>query len=187
VLDTVVTGAPHRPAEAPSGRLSVDSSSAPHCSCAAQPPEIVFADEPTGKPRLPPGSDILQFMRTAVDDLGQTNAMVTHDPIAASVADRVVFLADGKIVDEMLEPSADRVLDRMKSFGEYRIGDGGEVPHHGATIKGLFAKKLRLVLTSISVVLGVAFMSGARAHRHARQCVRRPVLAAGHRHRRRGA
>ena len=57
-------------------------------------------------------------MREAVDDLGQTIVMVTHDPIAAGYADRVVFLADGKIVDEMLEPTADRVLDRMKSLGE---------------------------------------------------------------------
>ena len=56
-------------------------------------------------------------MRGAVNDLGQTIVMVTHDPSAASYADRVVFLADGKIVDEMLEPTADRVLDRLKQFG----------------------------------------------------------------------
>jgi putative ABC transport system ATP-binding protein len=57
-------------------------------------------------------------MRSAVTDLGQTIVMVTHDPIAAAYADRVIFLADGKIVDEMLDPTADRVLDRMKRFGE---------------------------------------------------------------------
>jgi len=56
-------------------------------------------------------------MRNAVDDLGQTIVMVTHDPSAASYADRVVFIADGKIVDEMNEPTADRVLDRLKRFG----------------------------------------------------------------------
>jgi putative ABC transport system ATP-binding protein len=81
-------------------------------------PEIVFADEPTGNLDSRSGADILQFMRSAVDDLGQTTVMVTHDPIVAGYADRVVFLADGKIVDEMLEPTPDRVLDRMKSFGE---------------------------------------------------------------------
>jgi putative ABC transport system ATP-binding protein len=81
-------------------------------------PEIVFADEPTGNLDSRSGSDILQFLRSAVDDLGQTTVMVTHDPAAASVADRVVFLADGRIVDEMVEPTFDRVLDRMKRFGD---------------------------------------------------------------------
>ena len=57
-------------------------------------------------------------MRRAVNELGQTIVMVTHDPIAAGYADRVIFLADGKIVDEMREPTADRVLDRMKRFGD---------------------------------------------------------------------
>jgi len=57
-------------------------------------------------------------MRLAVNELGQTIVMVTHDPVAASYADRVIFLADGKIVDEMTEPTADKVLDRMKRFGE---------------------------------------------------------------------
>jgi putative ABC transport system ATP-binding protein len=57
-------------------------------------------------------------MRQAVDDLGQTIVTVTHDPVAASYADRVVFLADGRIVDEMFEPTAERVLDRMKRFGD---------------------------------------------------------------------
>ena len=58
------------------------------------------------------------FMRRAVDELGQTIVMVTHDPVAASYAHRVVFLADGKIVDEMHDPTAQRVLDRLKSFGD---------------------------------------------------------------------
>ena len=56
-------------------------------------------------------------MRHAVKDLGQTIVMVTHDPVAASYADRIIFLADGKIVDEMREPTPERVLDRMKSLG----------------------------------------------------------------------
>ena len=118
-------------------------------------PEIVFADEPTGNLDSRSGAEILTFMRQAVDDLGQTIVMVTHDPIAAGYADRVVFLADGKIVDEMLDPTADRVLDRMKSFG-----GADRTAMWRVTLKGLLAKKLRLVLTSIAVVLGVAFMSG---------------------------
>jgi putative ABC transport system ATP-binding protein len=78
----------------------------------------MFADEPTGNLDSRSGAEILTFMREAVGDLHQTIVMVTHDPIAAGYADRVVFLADGRIVDEMLDPTAERVLDRMKSLGE---------------------------------------------------------------------
>jgi putative ABC transport system ATP-binding protein len=84
----------------------------------ASRPEIIFADEPTGNLDSRAGAEILSFMRRAVDDLGQTIVMVTHDPVAASYSDRIVFLADGKIVDEMHEPTAERVLERMKRFGE---------------------------------------------------------------------
>ena len=80
-------------------------------------PSIIFADEPTGNLDSRSGAEILSFMRKAVDDLGQTIVMVTHDPIAAGYADRVVFLADGAIVDELLAPNADSVLDKMKSLG----------------------------------------------------------------------
>jgi putative ABC transport system ATP-binding protein len=80
-------------------------------------PEIVFADEPTGNLDSRSGAEILTFMRKAVDDLGQTIVMVTHDPIAAAYADRVVFLVDGAIVDELMNPDADSVLDKMKSLG----------------------------------------------------------------------
>ncbi|MEX1007881.1 MAG: ABC transporter ATP-binding protein [Acidimicrobiia bacterium] len=81
-------------------------------------PEIVFADEPTGNLDRRSGAEILTFMRRAVDDLGQTTVIVTHDPVAAGYADRIVFLADGKVVDEMTDPTAERVLDRMKNQGE---------------------------------------------------------------------
>ena len=84
----------------------------------ASQPQIIFADEPTGNLDSRAGTEILSFMRSAVTDLAQTIVMVTHDPMAASYADRVVFLADGRIVDEMLEPTAARVLDRMKRFGD---------------------------------------------------------------------
>jgi putative ABC transport system ATP-binding protein len=79
-------------------------------------PDIVFADEPTGALDSRTGMEILSFMRSAVDDSGQTIVMVTHDPHAASYANRVLFLADGQIIDEMLAPTTDRVLDRMKQF-----------------------------------------------------------------------
>jgi putative ABC transport system ATP-binding protein len=81
-------------------------------------PEIVFADEPTGNLDSKAGAELLAFMRRAVDDFGQTIVMVTHDPVAASYSDRVVFLADGQVVDEMFHPTAERILDRMKRFGE---------------------------------------------------------------------
>ena len=79
-------------------------------------PDIVFADEPTGALDSRTGIEILTFMRRAVDDSGQTIVMVTHDPHAASYADNVLFLADGQIIDEMAQPTTDRVLDRMKRF-----------------------------------------------------------------------
>ncbi|MCJ7439677.1 MAG: ATP-binding cassette domain-containing protein, partial [Acidimicrobiia bacterium] len=80
-------------------------------------PDIVFADEPTGNLDSKAGAEILGFMRRAVDDLGQTIVMVTHDPGAAGYADRVVFLADGKIVAEIADPTADSVIDKMKQLG----------------------------------------------------------------------
>ncbi|MFJ2936660.1 ABC transporter ATP-binding protein [Streptomyces sp. NPDC087219] len=79
-------------------------------------PEIIFGDEPTGNLDSRAGAEVLGFLRTSVDELGQTIVMVTHDPVAASYADRVLYLADGRIVDEMLRPTADAVLDRMKDF-----------------------------------------------------------------------
>ncbi|MGZ6546132.1 MAG: ABC transporter ATP-binding protein [Actinomycetota bacterium] len=79
-------------------------------------PEIVFADEPTGNLDSRSGAELLAFLSSAVKDHGQTIVMVTHDANAASHADRVIFLEDGHIVDEMREPTADRVLDRLKSL-----------------------------------------------------------------------
>ena len=79
-------------------------------------PEIVFADEPTGNLDSRSGHEILEFLRSAVTDHGQTIVMVTHDAAAASFADRIVFLGDGQVVDEMLEPTTERVLDRLKSL-----------------------------------------------------------------------
>ena len=104
----------HRPSELSGGqqqRVAV-------ARALANEPHIIFADEPTGNLDSKTGHQILDFMRKAVDELGQTIVMVTHDPVAASIADRIVFLADGKVVDEMREPTPEKVLDRMKRFGE---------------------------------------------------------------------
>jgi len=79
-------------------------------------PAIVFADEPTGNLDSRSGAELLAFLRSAVDDHGQTIVMVTHDARAASHADRIVFLDDGRIVDEMLDPTTDRVLDELKKL-----------------------------------------------------------------------
>jgi len=103
----------HRPAELSGGqqqRVAVGRA-------LLSKPEIIFADEPTGNLDSRSGAEILNFMRKAVDDLGQTIVMVTHDPNAASYADRVVFLADGAIVDELVEANADAIIDKMKSLG----------------------------------------------------------------------
>jgi putative ABC transport system ATP-binding protein len=104
----------HRPSEMSGGeqqRVAV-------ARALASRPQIIFADEPTGNLDSKAGADVLGFLRQAVDDLDQTIVMVTHDPGAASRADRIVFLADGRVVDEMFEPTAERVLDRMKRFGD---------------------------------------------------------------------
>jgi putative ABC transport system ATP-binding protein len=119
-LDTVVKTVgladrlSHRPSELSGGqqqRVAV-------ARALASRPAIIFADEPTGNLDSRAGAEILDFMRRAVRELGQTIVMVTHDPVAASYSDRVVFLADGRIVDEMTFPTAERVLDRMKHFGD---------------------------------------------------------------------
>jgi putative ABC transport system ATP-binding protein len=103
----------HRPSELSGGqqqRVAV-------ARALASEPRIILADEPTGNLDSTTGGEILSFMRMAVDQLDQTIVMVTHDPVAAAYADRIVFLADGKVVSEMLEPTAEKVLDRMKSLG----------------------------------------------------------------------
>ncbi len=86
-------------------------------------PELVFADEPTGNLDSKAGAEILRFLRRAVDEFGQTIVMVSHDPIAASYADRIVFLADGRVVDEMSHPTADAILDHLKALSSVS-GDG---------------------------------------------------------------
>jgi putative ABC transport system ATP-binding protein len=104
----------HRPSELSGGqqqRVAV-------ARALAGKPDIIFADEPTGNLDSQSGAEILDFMRRAVREYGQTIVIVTHDPTAASYSDRVVFLNDGRIVDEMAEPTSERVLDRIKALAE---------------------------------------------------------------------
>ena len=83
-------------------------------------PEVVFADEPTGNLDSRSGGEVLALLRRAVQQTDRTVVMVTHDPVAAAHADEVVFLADGRLVDCMESPTAERVLDRLKAFEEVR-------------------------------------------------------------------
>jgi putative ABC transport system ATP-binding protein len=109
----------HRPTELSGGQQQ-------RVACAralASRPEIIFADEPTGNLDSASGAEVLGFLRRSVTDMGQTIVMVTHDPGAAAYADRVLFLADGRIVDEMAQPTAELVLDRMKKFETGHAGD----------------------------------------------------------------
>jgi putative ABC transport system ATP-binding protein len=112
VIETVGLGdrLHHRPAELSGGQQQRVAAA----RALASNPEIVFADEPTGNLDSRRGSEILSFMRRAVREFGQTIVMVTHDPVAASYSDSVVFLADGRVVDDMAEPTVERVLDRIK-------------------------------------------------------------------------
>jgi putative ABC transport system ATP-binding protein len=118
-LDTVIDTLglrdrlPHRPAELSGGqqqRVAV-------ARALAGKPDIVFADEPTGNLDSRTGAELLNFMRRSVDELDQTIVMVTHDPGAAAYADRVVFLADGRVAGELREPTAESVLERIKGPG----------------------------------------------------------------------
>jgi putative ABC transport system ATP-binding protein len=102
-------------------------------------PAIIFADEPTGNLDSRSGAEVLGFLRRSVDEFGQTIVMVTHDAHAASYADRVIFLADGELVDELVDPDATAILDRMKSFEQAPAAYGTvshaaipEPPAHGA-------------------------------------------------------
>jgi putative ABC transport system ATP-binding protein len=103
----------HRPSELSGGqqqRVAV-------ARALAARPDVIVADEPTGNLDSKASAEILGFMRAAVDDLAQTVVMVTHDPVAASFSQRVVFLADGQIIDELAKPTSAKVLERLKKLG----------------------------------------------------------------------
>ncbi|MEV6278289.1 ABC transporter ATP-binding protein [Nocardia sp. NPDC051832] len=102
----------HRPSELSGGQQQ-------RVACAralAGKPEIIFGDEPTGNLDSRSSGEVLSILRAAVDEFGQTVVIVTHEPHAAAYADRVVFLADGRIVDELRDPTAESVLDKMKAL-----------------------------------------------------------------------
>ena len=110
----------HRPSELSGGQQQ-------RVACAralVSRPHVIFADEPTGNLDSLSGQEVLKFLRRSVDEFGQTIVMVTHDPVAASHTDRVVFLADGRIVDELRQPTADLVLERMKKLDRRLAGQG---------------------------------------------------------------
>jgi putative ABC transport system ATP-binding protein len=102
----------HRPSELSGGQQQ-------RVACAramASRPEIIFADEPTGNLDSRSGAEVLSFLRNSVREMGQTVVMVTHDPVAAAYSDLVLFLADGRLVNQIPEPTAEKVLERMKGF-----------------------------------------------------------------------
>jgi putative ABC transport system ATP-binding protein len=114
VIDTVGLGdrLKHRPSELSGGqqqRVAV-------ARALASRPQIIFADEPTGNLDSVTGTEILSFMRNAVREFGQTIVMVTHDPVAAAYADRVVFVGDGRITGELVDPHVDQVIDHLKNW-----------------------------------------------------------------------
>lgn len=111
----------HRPSELSGGQQQ-------RVACAralVSRPAIIFADEPTGNLDSTSSAEVLGFLRRSVDDFGQTIVMVTHDANAAAYADRVLFLADGRVVDEMRNPTSDAVLDRMKNLDRLPSPSGG--------------------------------------------------------------
>ena len=126
-------------------------------------PEVIFADEPTGNLDSRSGAEVLGFLRDSVREFGQTIVMVTHDPNAASYADRVVFLADGRIVDELRGADAPRPCWTSSSSSTRAAGQRGRgsALMLRATLKSLLSRKLRLILSDMAVVLGVMFVSGA--------------------------
>ncbi|MET9880255.1 ABC transporter ATP-binding protein [Actinacidiphila glaucinigra] len=119
----------HRPSELSGGqqqRVAV-------ARALAGRPEVVFADEPTGNLDSRSGEEVLRLLGRAVHDMGRTVVMVTHDPVAAAHADEVVFLADGRLVDTMADPTAEKVLDRMKAFDSSRDTGRGTAPRQRVT------------------------------------------------------
>ncbi len=115
----------HRPSELSGGqqqRVAV-------ARALASRPQIIFADEPTGNLDSTTGAEILDFMRRAVREFGQTIVMVTHDPVAASYADRVIFVADGQIDGELLDPTSEQILERMIQIGNCPWREQQVPPH----------------------------------------------------------
>ena len=129
-MDTIGlgTGSHHKPSELSGGQQQ-------RVACAralVSRPDVVFADEPTGNLDSRSSADVLGFLHRSVRDFGQTVVMVTHDPTAASYADRVLFLADGRLRSELLDPTAESVLDTMKQLDPRGRPDAQARPPVGA-------------------------------------------------------
>jgi len=113
----------HRPSELSGGQQQ-------RVACARaliSKPSIVFADEPTGNLDSTSGAEVLSFLRRSVDDLGQTIVMVTHDPVAASYCDRVIFLADGRVVDELRHPDREKILATMSYLQDVALARAAQL------------------------------------------------------------
>ncbi len=166
----------HRPAQLSGGQQQ-------RVACAramVSRPEVIFADEPTGNLDSRSGAEVLGFLRDSVRQFGQTVVMVTHDPNAASYADRVIFLADGRVVDELTNPTAEAVLDTMKRLDT--VADTAALAASRtavvirATLKSLLSRKLRLILSGLAVILGVMFVSGSFVLTDTLDALVRPAL-----------
>ena len=137
----------HRPAELSGGqqqRVAV-------ARALISKPAVVFADEPTGNLDSKASEEVLQLLRHSVDDFRQTVVMVTHDPEAASYADRLVVLRDGRVVHDCDAGTADQVIELMKSVASVTK----------VAVRGLAQRKLRAVVTILAILLGVAFIAGS--------------------------
>ena len=120
-------------------------------------PRIVFADEPTGNLDSRSGAEVLELLRRSVDEHGQTVVMVTHDPVAAAYTDRVVFLADGRVVDELRAPDPRAGARGHEPDGRARRRAAAMIR---AALKSLLGRKVRLLMSTFAIVLGVAFVAG---------------------------
>jgi putative ABC transport system ATP-binding protein len=157
----------HRPAELSGGQQQRVATA----RALVTRPDLIFADEPTGNLDSRSATELLNQIRRAVDEYRQTVVMVTHDARAAAYADRVLFLADGRLVSDMRSPTADRVLDTIRELTEPRDGEGlahrpnrsrgpfQEAGHVARHVGGVIAHRLRYALTALAVLLGVAFIA----------------------------
>ena len=172
----------HRPAELSGGQQQRVATA----RALVTRPDLIFADEPTGNLDSRSAAELLTQIRRAVDEYGQTVVMVTHDPRAAGYADRVLFLADGRVVRELPAPTADRVLDVIRELPRpaTRPGVTGHVAHH---LKGVLAHRLRYAADRArGTARRLVHRRHVRPHRHDEQHVQRPLPPDLPGHRRRG-
>ena len=149
VIDKVGLG--DRPTHRRASSRAASSSASPSPARSSSRPTVVFADEPTGNLDSTTSGEILDLLRDSVDDYGQTTLMVTHDADAAAIADRILFLADGHVVED---------IGGLRRAHDLRDDRRGEQPMIRARSRACSGRKLRTALTALAVVLGVAMVSG---------------------------